>query len=393
MEKNKASEGASTPRTQGKCIKIMREEHGWSQAELAEKVGVSVKTVKRWEGNLVSPRRYPSRKLCNVSGKSKEELMLGKLKPDLDAVPPSLPPSQPSVPPATRVNVAFPIRKLNILTRYGVPLVVLILLLIGGGYFLRSDAKQSVPPNNDSSVGNIPTIAPPTLSATETIKAMEYYNQYTSGLPTQAYTPATSGQWTNGAPDYGRCENENGQSYHAIPNGKYNFVACVAPSPNLTGDFAVQAELTIQQGDGAGVVFGFKPPPSNGADYNGNYYFFNFCQISSPNCPAKNVFLDHILNGQSVLCLGPDPAPDYRSLGACNVTFPAVSAHLGQPNIVTVIVLHGDIYMYVNEIFIWAVHPMAPVDYPTSGQVGITALDEGHLTDVTFQLVYLGRVI
>ncbi len=79
MEKQLTGQGTPVSQTQGHCLRKEREERDWSQAEVARRVGVSTKTVKRWEGNTVAPHPYASRKLCTVFEKSKEELMLGKL--------------------------------------------------------------------------------------------------------------------------------------------------------------------------------------------------------------------------------------------------------------------------------------------------------------------------
>ncbi len=53
-----------------------RELRGWSQADLAEKVGCEMKTVGRWEGGMGFPRPYHRQKLCEIFGKNAEELGL-----------------------------------------------------------------------------------------------------------------------------------------------------------------------------------------------------------------------------------------------------------------------------------------------------------------------------
>ena len=65
---------------------------GWSQAELAEKVGTSFEMVSRWERNVTVPSPRYRRQLCAVLGKSAEELGLIR-----DREAPFTPPSSPLV--------------------------------------------------------------------------------------------------------------------------------------------------------------------------------------------------------------------------------------------------------------------------------------------------------
>jgi len=57
-------------------LKRERELRGWSQADLAEKVGCDTKTVGRWESGDSSPRPYHRQPLCEIFGKNAEELGL-----------------------------------------------------------------------------------------------------------------------------------------------------------------------------------------------------------------------------------------------------------------------------------------------------------------------------
>ena len=65
---------------------------GWSQAELAEKVGTSFEMVSRWERSVTAPSPRYRRQLCAVLGKSAEELGLIRDRED-----PFTPPSSPLV--------------------------------------------------------------------------------------------------------------------------------------------------------------------------------------------------------------------------------------------------------------------------------------------------------
>mgnify|MGYP002795186091 CR=1 FL=1 len=50
----------------GNQIKKIRRERGLSQAELAEKVGVSDKTISKWETGVVLPNLIDLKSLCDI---------------------------------------------------------------------------------------------------------------------------------------------------------------------------------------------------------------------------------------------------------------------------------------------------------------------------------------
>jgi DNA-binding transcriptional regulator YiaG len=50
-------------------IRVLRVEKGWSQEELARRVGVSLSTVQRWEANDSKPSKLAERELGRVLGK------------------------------------------------------------------------------------------------------------------------------------------------------------------------------------------------------------------------------------------------------------------------------------------------------------------------------------
>src|SRR5438128_8230464 len=57
-------------------LKRARHQRSWTQAELAEQVGATFETVSRWERGIKAPSAYYRRKLCDVFGKTAEELGL-----------------------------------------------------------------------------------------------------------------------------------------------------------------------------------------------------------------------------------------------------------------------------------------------------------------------------
>jgi DNA-binding XRE family transcriptional regulator len=56
-----------------KLLREQRELKGWTQEDLAEKIGAAPKSVSRWESGML-PSLYHRRKLCEVFGKSPHEL-------------------------------------------------------------------------------------------------------------------------------------------------------------------------------------------------------------------------------------------------------------------------------------------------------------------------------
>lgn len=52
----------------GRRIKVVRTHLGWSQAHLAEKMGVTEATICRWEGGERSPSWVTARRLARTFG-------------------------------------------------------------------------------------------------------------------------------------------------------------------------------------------------------------------------------------------------------------------------------------------------------------------------------------
>jgi transcriptional regulator with XRE-family HTH domain len=130
MERKLRDTGSFAKQTQGPCVKRAREERGWSQAELASRVGVSTRTVKRWEGNLAVPRPYASQKLCRVLGKTREELALGKV---IKAFPEEKVFQTPSEPLVASVGTPPPAPVRRRCPSFVMLSRLLIAFLIGGG--------------------------------------------------------------------------------------------------------------------------------------------------------------------------------------------------------------------------------------------------------------------
>jgi len=57
-------------------LRIERKQLGWTQAYLAEVLGISIKTVRRWEQGLSVPYPYHQRQLSALFGKTVQQLGL-----------------------------------------------------------------------------------------------------------------------------------------------------------------------------------------------------------------------------------------------------------------------------------------------------------------------------
>src|SRR5262245_44547470 len=57
-------------------LKAERKLQGWSQAQVAETLGVSIRTVSRWELGLAVPHPYYIEQLCALFGKTAQEFNL-----------------------------------------------------------------------------------------------------------------------------------------------------------------------------------------------------------------------------------------------------------------------------------------------------------------------------
>lgn len=65
-------------------IRRLREEHGFSQLELAERLGVSRTTVTQWENSTSSPRMGMATKIANVFRVNLSDLVADNAQYDND---------------------------------------------------------------------------------------------------------------------------------------------------------------------------------------------------------------------------------------------------------------------------------------------------------------------
>lgn len=63
-----------------RTIRELRTERGWSQAELAHRVGVAPSTIYNWESGRFEPRATQLRDLATVLRVTMDEIELGDTK-------------------------------------------------------------------------------------------------------------------------------------------------------------------------------------------------------------------------------------------------------------------------------------------------------------------------
>ena len=64
-----------------KTIRQLREERGWSQLEVAVRVGVEQSTVSEWERGVKTPRPRRQQALADLFGISVESIAFGPAEP------------------------------------------------------------------------------------------------------------------------------------------------------------------------------------------------------------------------------------------------------------------------------------------------------------------------
>src|SRR5437588_5982551 len=74
MDTEDASEAKKFPRSVFSRLRQEREQHAWTQSEVAERTGTTQINVSRWENGITVPSPYYRQRLGELFGKSMEEL-------------------------------------------------------------------------------------------------------------------------------------------------------------------------------------------------------------------------------------------------------------------------------------------------------------------------------
>lgn len=74
VKRSSGTEEVTREKTLSTCLKQERLRRGWSQADVAEKIGSDPKTVSRWERGLTHPSLYLQQHLFALFHKTAQEL-------------------------------------------------------------------------------------------------------------------------------------------------------------------------------------------------------------------------------------------------------------------------------------------------------------------------------
>ncbi|MBX5455976.1 MAG: hypothetical protein IRZ31_03675 [Thermogemmatispora sp.] len=178
------------------------------------------------------------------------------------------------------------------------------------------------------------------------------YTAATQGTPTltDPLTGQNGNQWTLDGNLREGCS-FSGSSLHSLVASDHVFIPCLALATNFA-DFTLQVHMRLARGDGGGLVF------RANADRGTGYLFFvgsdgNYSLMLSDGTQAN------------ALVGGPTPA---------------IHTAAGQDNLLTVIARGSSILLYVNKQYVGSAQDK---DF-SAGQIGVFAIDLGHVTDAAF---------
>jgi len=128
-------------KTLGTMIAELRKQHGMTQLELAEKMGVTDKAVSKWEHDLSCPDIHSHPNLAGILGVSLEELM--QVKKEAEAPVSRVPQIMDMVPKAVAMAMGIAVTVLTVLNELDVKsgMVMLGIGLACVGISLISDKK------------------------------------------------------------------------------------------------------------------------------------------------------------------------------------------------------------------------------------------------------------
>jgi hypothetical protein len=130
--------------------------------------------------------------------------------------------------------------------------------------------------------------------------------------------------------------------------------------------------VTIEQGDAAGLIFGFQKEES--------FHLFEFCRVTATHCVASTAKLLQMVPIPRAMCVGPD-------FPICQTTSSSININAGQANELTVISLRNVVYLYINAHF-FASLP----DVTASGKIGVIAYEDANPTDVVFRSAKVWKI-
>jgi|SRR5581483_5484782 len=298
-------------------VKNERARRGWSQADVAEKIGSDPKTVGRWERGLTFPSPYMCQQLSKLYGKSIQELGLIR-----DAPPLFIDRTRENEKRdgATSVDVAQKVSTRRHRGRrlfFSLCSLILFLLLINAGilwWFLHKAPPASALPNPYASRG--------TLALNEKLAAN------------------SAAGWDLKRNAQGHCFFADG-SYHILDVADGYMEVCLANETYFT-NYTYEVKMTITAGDCGGLAFRSTFP---------QLYYFLGC------LDGRYRFVRY----------------DWTNMANTRViaqgTSPAIHQGLHTTNILAVVAIDETFKIYVNHIPVMHATDGAYLD----GQVGVIA--------------------
>ena len=365
-------------KTIGETIKQLRLEKLWTQAELASRLGTTTISIGRWENNITRPSLHFQQQLCEVFGKSPEDLgFLPQKVPEreessasndqkretepgqraLTTFPEHTPDSLSSlapVPPAsfqpalTRGNTRLWQRRSFLF----VMACLSLLLLLSGVFFYGQHILLSA--------SRSPSCQLP--SSTESAAAIYTQVMCRHALFSSELDRQDGLRWD----ENDQCRFQQG-TYHVLLPATAYVAECFAHLRSFGPNIALQVDITVVKGYSGGLVFRAEGPSSNWdvitsrvpIDIWGQYNF----DLANTNVPCH---------------LSKDPLdPNY-----CHSPHGTITYGTGAANTMTVITLGSLVYLYVNGFFID--RAQAPTSSPLSGFLGVFANGNRTTADVAF---------
>lgn len=364
-----------TKSTIGETLKHFRRDKLWSQAELAHLVGTTPVSVGRWEKNLTRPNLHFQRQLCEVFGKSPEELgfvpqaehgdtsqSTGQTQeteqdqPEQQALHERVTNSPPSLVTAPPLRALMP-RHMLVRRRRNLLLAMICLSL----FLLLSTFFWYARQNMLASTSHRPSCQIP--SSHESAAAIYAQVMCRHALLTSELDRQDSLQWNESE----QCRFQQG-AYHVLLPATAYVAECFAHTGPFGPNFALQVDITILKGYSGGLVFRAEGPSSNWdvitsripIDIWGQYNF----DLAGTNVPCH---------------LSKDPiAPTY-----CYSPHGTIAYGTGVTNTMTVIALGPQVYVYANGFF--TDQAQAPASSPLTGFIGVFANGSKTTADVAFR--------
>lgn len=213
-----------------KILKSERAQRGWSQADVAERIGSDPKTVGRWERGITFPSLYMCQQLSELYGKSLQELGLIRDKTLLPASG-NVESESGQSPAAEEVQTTPPVRPRSRRMSFVLSLLIVFLLLTSTGILWwllhRPVPAPELAANPYASTG--------TLALNNTLAA------------------DSAAEWSLISNAQGRCSFAQG-SYHISDVAKGFMEVCLANETDFV-NFTYEVKMTIIEGDCGGLAF------------------------------------------------------------------------------------------------------------------------------------------